>query len=363
MLIRRADLYVAAGFASAVGASVALAGVLFVTLDAFQNLDDLAELVGREGFFAGTGIALRYYTASLLVEAAAFGEVLALAGALMAVATMAKGNEFVALLSGGMSLRRVALPIFIGCGVLGVAVFALRNAAGPQLVRSRWRDLRAITGSGVGLGKSLSVQGWCGEDGASAVALSLEEYDPAARAGKGFSAAIVASGRPFVDIRAKSAQWDGRAKAWRFPEGAHRWSYQSGDDAGSALAVIRELHTRLGPDLLEAEDYGPGVLTLGGLYRQRARPEFAAAFHERLAQLVAPLALALAALPFVLLTDRARVFPGAMLAIAVTVGYELTARVGIGAAASGYLPAVLGGWVAPVGFGAFGAWRLAQIDT
>jgi lipopolysaccharide export LptBFGC system permease protein LptF len=166
-----------------------------------------------------------------------------------------------------------------------------------------------------------------------------------------------------VDIRADRAVWDHDAAAWRFPEGARRWQYASSENPVAALSTIEELRTDLSPDLLEAEELGPRVLGIGGLVRQRARPEFAAALHERLAQVFAPLALALAALPFLLTTDRSRVVYGTVAATLVVVSYEVLSRALTAMAATGYLPPVVGGWLVPVVFCGFGAWRLAVLDT
>jgi lipopolysaccharide export LptBFGC system permease protein LptF len=69
-------------------------------------------------------------------------------------------------------------------------------------------------------------------------------------------------------------------------------------------------------------------------------------------------ALALAALPFVLTTDRSRVFQRVCLAIMAAGAYEVAAR---GAAA--YVGAFLGGWAPPAAFAAFGCWKLAKIET
>ena len=154
------------------------------------------------------------------------------------------------------------------------------------------------------------------------------------------------------------ATWDAASGAWNFPDGARRWAYGSAVSGSSVFEEIDRFPTALGPDLLEADELGSGVLGLGALFRQRARPEFASAFHRRLAQMLAPLALALAAVPFVLTTDRSRIFHAGVLAALVAVGYEVAARL-----FAAYLPPLIGGWLAPVSFAALGAWRLRTMDT
>jgi len=358
----RIDRHITIAFATALASTLLLIAILFVVLDAFPNLDNYALIIKRDGFLVGIAVIARYYVMHFLTQLSGFGEIIAATSAIVVVAGMARSNEFVAMLAGGMSLRRVALPVFVCCGLVGVGIFALRNGAGPDLARGARDDWRIIKGRGAALGRSLSVQGRSGEEGESAVALSVEEYDPSTSTGTGFAVAVIAPGKPFVDIRADVAVWDGDAHAWRFPHGAHRWSYGS-NERTEALTTIRAFETGLGPDLLEAEDLGASVVGLGGLLRQRSRPEFAAELHERLAQILAPLALALIALPFVLTTDRTRVFQGTMLAAITVIGYEMVAHICGSASATGYIPAIVGGWLAPVAFGGLGAWRLCVIDT
>jgi hypothetical protein len=176
---------------------------------------------------------------------------------------------------------------------------------------------------------------------------------------------VIEPGEPFVDIRAPVAVWEEAGRRWLFPEGALAWMYGSGGTRadGPAFREIAEFETALGPDLLEAEEHGPGVLSLGALFRQRGRPQFASDLHARLAQALAPLALALAALPFVLKTDRSRVLPGTILAILVIAGFEIVWRAMTGLASAGYMPAIVGGWFAPIAFAAAGAWHLARTET
>ncbi|MHC4252288.1 MAG: LptF/LptG family permease [Planctomycetota bacterium] len=355
--MKRLDRYVFRGFVVALASTLLLVLVLYMVLNAFQRLDNYVEYGRHEGAVVAVGVILRYYLARFLAELAVFSEIVAVIPAVLVVAAMARANEFVAPLAAGRSLRRLALPVFAGCALVGVLAFVLQNVAGPGLVRQAFADRRRIDGRAAALGSSLSVQG---RSGTAAVAVSVERYDPGERRAEGFQACVIeASGdAPFVDIRAPVAVWDPARRAWGFPEGARRWAYGPAVTEGGAFKQVDGFPTALGPDLLEAEELGSRVLGLGALFRQRARPEFASAFHRRLAQMLAPLALALAAVPFVLTTDRSRIFHAGVLAALVTVGYEVAAR---GFAA--YLPPLLGGWLAPAGFAALGVWRLRTMDT
>lgn len=381
--MKRFDRYVLGGFAVALGATLVLVLVLYVVADAFQHLEEFVRHFGREGVVAGVGVVLRYYACRFLTDVSTFGEILALAPAVIVAAAMARANEFVAPLAAGMSIRRLALPIFISCALVGAFAFAFRTLAGPTLVRQTLADKRRIYGYAGTLGTSLSVQGRSGRsrspgapeesDDRPAVTLSVESYDASRARARGFDAAVIEPGKPFARIRSPVAVWDKEAGAWRFPRGGRKWSYGLPVSAGEvggrgeapsreskkpAFEEVTEFRTALGADLLEAEELGACVLSLRALYSQRARPEFARALHGRLAQLVAPVALVLAALPFVLTTERSRVFQRVCLAILVAAAYELAARAG-----AGYVDAFLGGWLAPAAFAAFGGWRLARIET
>jgi len=355
--VKRLDRYVFRGFVVALASTLVLVLVLYMVLDAFQRLDDYVDHARREGVLAGVGLVLRYYAARFLAELSVFSEIVAVIPAVLVVAGMARANEFVAPLAAGRSLPRLAMPVFAGCAIVGVLAFVLQNVAGPGLVRQSFADRRRINGRAAALGSSLSVQG---RDGSAAVSVSVERYDPGTRRAEGFQACVIegAAGAPLVDLRAPVALWDSSARAWSFPEGARRWAYGGAVAEGSAFEKVERFPTALGPDLLEAEELGSRVLGLGALFRQRARPEFASAFHRRLAQIFAPLALALAAVPFVMTTDRSRIFHAGVLAALVTVGYEVAAR-----SFAAYLPPLLGAWLAPVAFAGLGVWRLRTMDT
>ena len=355
--MKRLDRYVCRSFVVALASTLVLVLVLYMVVDAFQHLDDYVEHARREGVLVAVGVVLRYYVARFLAELSVFSEIVAVIPAVLVVAAMARANEFVAPLAAGRSLPRLAMPVFAGCAIVGVLAFVLQNVAGPGLVRQVFADRRRIRGQTAALGSSLSVQG---RDGTAAVTVSVERYDPGTRRAEGFQACVIegAAGAPLVDMRAPVALWDAAAHAWAFPEGARRWTYGSGVAKASAFEKVERFATSLGPDLLEAEELGSRVLGLGALYGQRARPEFASAFHRRLAQIFAPLIVALAAVPFVMTTDRSRVFHAGVLAALATVGYEAAAR---GFAA--YLPPLLGGWLAPVAFAGLGVWRLRTMDT
>ena len=373
--IRRTDRYIITSFALAFVATLGLIAALFVVVDLLQMLHRVVVLFRREGVFIGVGVVARYQASKFLSQLASFGEIVAITPAVIVASSMARANEFVGMMAGGTSLRRIALPLFAGCALVGLVNFGLRNAAGPSFVRSQHADYRRIRGYEKTLGKSLSVQGHdregSGREHAAgttrstrlrrAVVISLEEFDPSSSTGKGFAAQVIEPEGPFVDIRAPVAAWDEDAHEWRFPEGGTKWLY--GIDAARPFEKTDGFETALGPDLLEAEELGAKVLTLGGLFRQRARPRFASELHERMVQVFVPLVLALAALPFVLRAERSQVLQGTVLAILVVAIYEVASRGMLSLAGSGYLPPSLGGWLPPVAFAGFGAWRLVRLRT
>ncbi len=380
--MRRTDRYIISAFALAFAATLSLVAVLFVVVDLVQTLDRVVRFFGQEGLLTGVGVVASYYAVRFLSQLAVFGEIVAIVPAVLVASSMARSNEFVGMMAGGLSLRRIALPLFAGCAALGLVTFGLRNTAGPAFVRSEHADYRRIRGRQRTLGKSLSVQGHdkAPKTGATrAVVISLEEFDPSRRAGWGFAAQVIEQAGPLVDIRAPLAVWNEEGHEWRFPEGATKWLYGAGAGAGPLgvgpdrrgpdvpvgrpLEHVEYFRTSLDPDLLEAEELGAGVLTLAGLWRQRARPRFASKLHERIAQAFVPLVMALAALPFVLTTDRSRVLQGTILAILVVAAYEVASRAMLSAAGAGHIPAFIGGWLALAVFAAFGVWRMVKLRT
>lgn len=356
--MRITDRYVLKTFLLALASSAILLGGLYVAMSALENIDDLVSFGKRVGATRAVFVGFRYYAASVVHVTASFAEVLALAAAVATAAVMARSNEFVALLAAGVSLRRLAFPVVAASAVVGVLAFSLQCLFGPALVRSEQMDKRRIYGLDESLGSSLSIQGL---DGETAVVLSVENWDSAARRSGGFAAAFMAPQGGFSEIRAPCAVWDRRGGKWLFPDGGRRWEY--GGEGSLGVASVTELESGLGPDLLEAETLGVEVLGLRSLARQRGRPEYGAALHFRLARLLSPVVLVFLVLPFGLVTDPRRAASGAVICIAVGIGYELAAHMLFRAASSGSLPAWLGGWAVPVTSGGVGAFLNLRMRT
>lgn len=353
----RADRYVFVGFVIALLLCLCLLGVLFVVADAFQNLDEFVLHLRRAGTWQGLGILASYYAARFLISVGSFGEVVAAIPAVMLVAFMARSNELVAMLASGRAMARSALPILAGCLLVGVGAFCIKGFAGPCLVRSENTSARIIFDRVRTIGGGLSVHGRSGD---VAYVLSVSEYDPAARKAGNFRACLIEPSGVFTEIRAAEATWvEG---AWKFDPAAEKWSYLLPERA-EGPERLEELRTQLGPELLESEEMGPGVLPTGALWREGSRPDFAAAFHERLACLFAPVALVAALLPLVLTTDRSQVFQGVALAAFAAAGYEILSRSMLAAAASGRIPAAVGAYLPPVISAALGGLGFSKLRT
>jgi len=127
--MNRIDRYVSGLFwASFIGGSL-----VFVTI--FLAVDAMSTMVSHKGL--GLGVLANYY---LYYVPEIFNKLLPVAclmGVILAISTMNKANELVALFAAGMSLFRITLPLLIWVGVIsGVAFFAM-DRLGPTMNRKK----------------------------------------------------------------------------------------------------------------------------------------------------------------------------------------------------------------------------------
>ena len=109
---------------------------LFLIMDLTSNLDDYLE-PDENGNKAGTGILVRYYALKLpflFLEVAPF---ITLMAGMFTVNRLLKKNEVIPILSAGISVHRMLVPIYI-CGLLlAVGMFSLREVVVSHIANKR----------------------------------------------------------------------------------------------------------------------------------------------------------------------------------------------------------------------------------
>ncbi|MFT4647826.1 MAG: lipopolysaccharide export system permease protein [Glaciecola sp.] len=132
----RMDRYVLGHFVGSYATALFLLLGLFLIMDMASNLDDYLE-VGPDGTAPSTTLLAKYYLLKLpflFLEVAPFITLLA---GMFTVNRLLKKNEVTPLLSAGVSVHRLLVPIFF-CGfVLAGMMFFLREAAVAQLADKR----------------------------------------------------------------------------------------------------------------------------------------------------------------------------------------------------------------------------------
>ncbi len=132
----RMDRYVLAHFVGSYATALFLLLGLFLIMDMASNLDDYLE-VGPDGTAPGTGLLIRFYLLKLpflFLEVAPFITLLA---GMFTVNRLVKKNEITPVLSAGVSVHRLLIPVFF-CGlVLAGAMFFLREVAVEKLADKR----------------------------------------------------------------------------------------------------------------------------------------------------------------------------------------------------------------------------------
>ncbi|MEM9801982.1 MAG: LptF/LptG family permease [Planctomycetota bacterium] len=135
-LFGRLDRYVLAHFVQSYLTAMLLMTGLFMVIDMASNLDDYLE-PWPDGSSVPASVLLRYYVLNmpyLFLQVAPFVTLIA---GMFTVAKMLKAREVTAVLSAGISARRMLLPVFLSGVALAIGMFMLREAVGRGVARER----------------------------------------------------------------------------------------------------------------------------------------------------------------------------------------------------------------------------------
>ncbi len=132
----RIDRYVLGHFAQSYVTAMLLMTGLFMVIDMATNLDGYLE-TWNDGTTVPASALLKFYVLNLPYLFLQVAPFVTLIAGMFTVAKLLKAREVTAVLSAGVSARRMLLPIFLSGIVLALGMFVAREAVGRGVARER----------------------------------------------------------------------------------------------------------------------------------------------------------------------------------------------------------------------------------
>ena len=342
-LFGRLDRYVVSHFIGSYGTALFMLLGLFLIMDLTSNLDDYLEGDGQ-GNKPSTFVLVRYYLMKLpflFLEVAPF---ITLVAGMFTVNRLLKKNEVTPVLSAGLSVHRLLLPVFV-CGViLAALMFGLRELVVGKLANQRDALLYQLEYPGQErVLEDVAVQG----RSRSTVFLQTVYADSKPMRVDGLSGSK-RMGDKDVLVQAEGAVWNAKNKQWKLTKGLQR-------TVGEEEVVEEPVDTLKGFDLTPelaftyARAKNPLDLSFGEVQELMTRePEdsaFQTLWHYLLTFPLANLVLLLVGLPVLFQYERGkgaeRMALGGMFCIFYFALDFVFRNLGLG----GGLSPILAGWV------------------
>jgi lipopolysaccharide export system permease protein len=312
---------------------------LVVLLDLITNFDEFAQIAQTiEGDWAEVGAAVAgavvdCYGPMLLLFYNYLVGLLPVGAAAFTLAMLIRNRELIAMLAGGISMKRVAAPmIALGVGasalmlvnqellIPSVAHKLLRSRAEIKHGQVRARPVFFMPDSTGALFTAARYQ----VESETLHDLTILVRDPVQGGGHG---------RTIQRITAAEARWDARAKAWRFTDGV-AVERQSGLGAGGAEFAagqphqIAIFHTDLDPTtiLMRQREKVRNLLSIAQLqemidHAQPADlPDLLRAWHSRFSLLAINILILLMGIPYFLIRSGANLLAQTAKAAPLVVG-------------------------------------------
>ncbi len=342
-------------------------GILFastlvvIVIEMMLNFDDALEFQqGARGVAIYLFLRLPSYYLPYLIPITSF------AAAFLCLGLPARALEIVALKAGGISPRRVCLPVLVAAALISAGSLVLNET----IVRDTANEFNRRENK-IGMGNLYqSRDGFWYHRGK--VFYNVEEADPASRTLRGIRVyERNDEGRLIRSIEAESAQ----------VADDHRWLLHDvtirsfGPDPAAAPEIRHEAEWVLDMAseqelaLLSADAATLSLVRLRDYIDAAARAgrnpnRYRALFHARLADPISVLVFALLAIPVGLAVERSRsLATAAIQGIAVVAVFYTLMTSGALIASGGVASATFAPWVVLGVFGAYGVWRFARIPA
>ncbi|MEW6355515.1 MAG: LptF/LptG family permease [Planctomycetota bacterium] len=360
IIISVLDRYIAINFLSYfLVCALALIGLLLL-VETFQMLHKFID----HGFPKMLWLLGRYCLYHTPIILANIFPVMTLVGASYCLVEMAKGNEMVALKASGVSIYRIAVPVFGATTLIAIIGAADQEwflpVVGPRLENFERENKLTRDKLYNKFGRS---------DGGRMKYLVYEFYVDKTTFQHGEFERFNESGTKRIEhIKAMEGQWIGGYK-W-LCRGVHRTRTLENDQQEKDYLDEYTLTTDLTPDDLLQEDFTPGFRSIGDLrHRIKKEPErvdLKLAFHGRFTHPLSAIILLLIGLPPVIGSERFsrnRVL-GIGISLAVGVGFYLVDFICGHLGKHGYIPiAGIAAWTPLIMFGALGFYFFDSMRT
>ena len=132
----RLDRYVLAHFVQSYLTAMLLMTGLFMVIDMASNLDNYLE-TWEDGSTVPASVLLQYYLLNLPYLFLQVAPFVTLIAGMFTVAKMLRAREVTAILSAGVSARRMLVPLFLSGLILALGMFLLREAVGKGVAGKR----------------------------------------------------------------------------------------------------------------------------------------------------------------------------------------------------------------------------------
>ncbi len=359
-MFRLLDRYLLGQFLVALGVfALAFIG-LYVVVDVFAHIEDFSHLkqipVGP--------FMLEYYGLRLPLFVSQLLPVIAVFAAMFTILRLRRNNEFLPMVSAGISLRRVFLPFFLMGGLAGVASLALDEWVLPEL-GDRLTETQTTLDRGE-QGYFLLATDRMGR------VFFTERYDNTLHEMNNLMVTSFGpDGAQIEKIFARKGRWTGEERGgWRLEDGKIYAYTEEGRliPENTGPFVSSRIHdTDLKPqDLLKA-----GSLELHQTFAELAAlarlhpqiPVFPMRIQSRLATFPVAVVLLLLTIPVVMSRNHQGLFVGLGICLAACAAYFIVQLLLVDLGNRAQLPPVAAAWLPVAGFGGAGALLLARMRT
>ncbi len=332
--------------------------IAIVVIEMMLNFDDILE--DREG---GRNIATYLFLRVPAYYLRDLFPVTSFAAVLFCLGLPARAHEITAIKSGGISPRRVVIPVLAAATLLS-AVDLLLNESVVLAASRKWNR------QGNSAGEITFRQGSFWYHRANAI-YNIQEADEEDGTLGGVSVfELNPRGRLLRSIQAERVEV--RDGTWRFFDVTQRVFDPSRPAAPPKTSRLREwdrvVATEKDLEMLEASARTLSLLNLNDYIEAQNREgrdttRYQALYHSRLAEPLTVLIFALIAIPLGLSVESSRSLATASLYGVVALGVFYTARTTAGLfATGGFASAIISPWLILVGFGGYGVWQLNRIS-
>jgi len=199
------DLYIIRKFLGTFVYSIVLILAIAVVFDLSEKIDDFIESSAP-----ANEIIMDYYLNFIPYFAVLFSSLFTFISVIFFTSKMAYNTEIIAILSSGVSFRRLLLPYFISAGFITIFSFALSNFVIPKATKTKldfeekYIHMRPQTFNSKNIHKQI-------EPG---VFIYLESYSTLSLTGYNFSMEKFEEGKLVSKLMADQIAWDSTKNAW-----------------------------------------------------------------------------------------------------------------------------------------------------